>query len=171
MFSRPASLLALSLLSLGLLPGCRPAEPEPNPHAALIGTWEITGEAGTLNRNGQRYYFGDDGTLQITRPRPLGPMTTINAAYDFDTDSTIQIRSEFDAETLIPVFQGDTLLLRPLGTGDPMTLVRIPDAAPPPTPAPVSTPPALQDSIYSPPSDAPLDELPPARSQEQPPPS
>lgn len=161
MFPRSVSLVAFAFLSLVV--GCQPTEPEPDPHAALVGTWEIQGEAGTINRNGQRYYFGDDGTLQITRPRPLGPTTTINAAYDFDSDSTIQIRSEFDAETLVPVVNGDTLLLRPLGTGDTMTLVRIPDAAPPPTPAPVSTPPTLQDSVYSPPSDAPLDELPPAQ--------
>lgn len=152
-------------LCLLLLVGCQPDEPEADPRDALIGTWEITGEAGTLNRNGQRYYFGDDGTLQITRPRPLGPSTTINAVYDFDTDSTIQIRSEFDAETLLPAVSGDTLVLRPLGTGQPMLLVRVADAAPPATPAPLSTPPALQDSVYSPPSDAPLNELPPARPE------
>ena len=162
---RLAALLAV--LALSPLIGCQPTEAELDPGAALVGTWEIQGEAGTINRNGQRYHFGDDGTLQITRPRALGPTTTINAAYDFDTDSTIQIRSEFDAETLVPVLNGDTLILRPLGTGDPMMLVRIPDAAPPATPAPVSTPPALQDSVYSPPSDAPLDELPPARPQGQ----
>lgn len=157
--------LASSLLVLGLLAGCRPDEPAPDPQASLVGTWEITGEAGTLNRNGQRYHFAEDGSLQITRPRPLGPTTTINAAYDFVNDSTLQIRSEFDAERLLPVFRGDTLLLRPLGTGEPMLLVRIADAAPPATPAPLATPPSGTDSVYSPPPDAPLDELPPARSQ------
>lgn len=157
-------LVPVLLVFSGLAAGCRPAEPEADPRDALIGTWEITGEAGTLNRNGQRYHFADDGSLQITRPRPLGPTTTINAAYDFDSDSTIQIRSEFDAETVVPVVRGDTLLLRPLGTGEPMRLVRVHDAAPP-APASPSTPPALQDSVYEPPADAPPGELPPAQPQ------
>lgn len=124
-------LVPVLLFLAALAVGCRPAEPEADPRDALIGTWEVTGEAGTLNRNGQRYHFAEDGSLQITRPRPLGPTTTINAAYDFDSDSTVQIRSEFDAETVVPVVLGDTLLLRPLSTGEPMRLVRVPDAAPP----------------------------------------
>lgn len=147
-------------LAAALLTGCAKDEDVPtDPRAVLVGTWEITGEAGTLNRNGQRYVFAEDGSLQIARPRPLGPTSTINAAYDFIDDSTLQIRSEFDAENLVPTVRGDTLVLRPLGTGESMLLVRIPNAAPPP-PAPAPPP---VDSVYSPPSDAPLDELPPAQ--------
>ena len=123
--------LATVLVLAGLAAGCRPAAPAPDPQEALVGVWEITGEAGTLNRNGQRYHFADDGSLQITRPRPLGPTTTIHASYAFVTDSTLEIRSEFDAETVVPVVLGDTLLLRPLSTGQPKRLVRVPDAAPP----------------------------------------
>lgn len=143
-----ARLAAAVLVLSGLAAGCRPATPEPDPHDALVGTWEITGEAGTLNRNGQRYHFADDGSLQITRPRPLGPTTTIHASYAFVTDSTLEIRSEFDAETVAPVVRGDTLLLRPLGTGEPMRLVRIPETAS----VPASAPPALpSDSAAVPP--------------------
>lgn len=122
--------LATVLVLAGLAAGCRPAAPAPDPQEALVGVWEITGEAGTLNRNGQRYHFADDGSLQITRPRPLGPTTTIHASYAFVTDSTLEIRSEFDAETVAPVISGDTLYLRPLSTGEPMRLVRVPAAAP-----------------------------------------
>lgn len=134
----PRCLLVFAFVLTGLAAGCSPAEPEADPTAALLGTWEVTGEAGTLNRNGQRYHFAEDGSLQITRPRPLGPTTTLNATYAFVTDSTLEIRSEFDADTLLPVVRGDTLLLRPLRTGEPLLLRRVPDAAPPPTPAPPS---------------------------------
>lgn len=127
MTARLAPVLVLVLS--GLAAGCRPAAPEPDPRDALVGVWEITGEAGTLNRNGQRYHFADDGSLQITRPRPLGPTTTIHASYTFLSDSTLEIRSEFDAETVAPVVRGDTLLLRPLSTGEPMRLVRVPAPA------------------------------------------
>ena len=140
----PRCLLAFAFALAGLVAGCNPAEPEPppDPAAALLGVWEVTGEAGTLNRNGQRYRFADDGSLEITRPRPLGPTTTIAASYAFVTDSTLEIRSEFDADTLLPVVRGDTLLLRPLRTGEPMLLRRIAEKAPSPTPAPISTQPA-----------------------------
>jgi hypothetical protein len=160
--ARPSRVLALALAA-ALLPGCAEDEAPVDPSAALIGTWEITGEAGSLNRNGQLYVFAEDGSLQITRPRPLGPASTINAAYDFIDDSTLQIRSQFDAENLVPVVRGDSLLLRPLGTGEPLLLVRIADAPPVP-PAP---PPPPVDSVYSPPMDAPLDELPPAQEPVQ----
>ncbi len=143
-----------------LLAACAAEDPPAPDDAPLVGTWEVTGDAGSFNRNGQRYIFGGDGTLQISRPRSLGPASTINAAYDFVDDSTLQIRTEFDAETLRPTLRGDSLLLRPLGTGDPLLLVRISDATPAPTPAPVARP---VDSVYSPPMDAPLDELPPAQ--------
>ncbi|MEP0549009.1 MAG: hypothetical protein ABJF88_18895 [Rhodothermales bacterium] len=162
---RPLHALLSLALAAALMPGCAQDEPPVDPAAALVGTWEITGEAGTLNRNGQLYVFAENGSLQITRPRPLGPASTINAAYDFIDDSTLQIRSQFDAENLIPVVRGDTLLLRPLGTGEPMLLVRLVDAPPVP-PAPPPPPP---DSVYSPPLDAPLDELPPAQPPAQPP--
>jgi hypothetical protein len=154
--SSPRALVALAAALL--LAGCAEEAPPPDPAAALVGVWEVTGEAGPFfNRNGQLYIFGDDGSLRITRSRPLGPASTINAAYDFIDDSTLQIRSEFDSENLVPALHGDTLLLRPLGTGDALMLVRS-DAEPPPAPAP-----APPDSVYSPPPDAPLDELPPAR--------
>lgn len=156
------ALLPLALIAV-LLTGCAQEAPPTDPAAALIGTWEITGEAGSLNRNGQLYVFAEGGSLQITRPRPLGPASTINAAYDFIDDSTLQIRSQFDAENLVPVVRGDTLMLRPLGTGEAMLLVRILDAPPVP-PAP---PPPPVDSVYSPPMDAPLDELPPAQEPAQ----
>lgn len=156
--------LAFALAGL-LLPGCGPSEEPPaDPRAALVGTWEISGEAGSLNRNGHLYVFAEDGSLQITRPRPLGPASTINAAYDFVNDSTLQIRSEFDAENYIPILRGDSLLLRPIGTGEPMLFVRVLDPEPVP-PAPTPAPPT--DSVYSPPPDAPLDELPPARPPAQ----
>lgn len=137
MTARLATVLALA----GLAAGCRPAAPAPDPQEALVGVWEITGEAGTLNRNGQRYHFADDGSLQITRPRPLGPTTTIHASYAFVSDSTLEIRSEFDAETVAPVISGDTLYLRPLSTGEPMRLVRVPEAAP--ADSAVAPPPSL----------------------------
>jgi hypothetical protein len=155
--SRVSLLLAAVALAVA---GCAEEAPPPDPAAVLVGTWEVTGEAGTFNRNGQLYIFGDDGTLRITRPRPLGPASTINAAYDFVNDTTLQIRSEFDAENLVPVVRGDTLLLQPLGTGDPMLLVRTDDSPPPPAP-PLDPEPL--DSVYTPPPDAPLDELPPAQ--------
>jgi hypothetical protein len=155
----PRALLSFALVA-ALFAGCAPDAPPVDPTTALIGTWEVTGEAGSINRNGQLYVFADDGSLQITRPRPLGPASTINAAYDFIDDSTLQIRSQFDAENLVPVVRGDTLLLRPLGTGDPLLLVRLIDAPPVP---PAPPPPPLTDSVYSPPMDAPLDELPPAQ--------
>ena len=154
----PRALLSLALVAT-VMTGCTQEEPPVDPATALIGTWEITGEAGSLNRNGQLYVFAENGSLQITRPRPLGPASTINAAYDFVDDSTLQIRSQFDAENVVPVVRGDTLLLRPLGTGEALLLVRVPDAPPVP-PAP---PPPPADSVYSPPMDAPLDELPPAQ--------
>ena len=154
------ALLLLALVAPLLVAGCAQEAPPVDPTASLIGTWEITGEAGSLNRNGQLYVFAEGGSLQITRPRPLGPASTINAAYDFIDDSTLQIRSQFDAENLVPVVRGDTLLLRPLGTGEPMLLVRRVDAPPVP---PAPPPPPLTDSVYSPPMDAPLDELPPAQ--------
>lgn len=156
--------LAFVLLATVVLAACATEEPPPDPTASLIGTWEVTGEVGTFNRNGQRYIFGSDGALQITRPRALGPASTINAAYDFVNDSTLQIRTEFDAEQLMPTVRGDSLLLRPLGTGDPLLLVRVSDATPAATPAPVALP---VDSVYSPPLDAPLDELPPAQPPAQ----
>lgn len=138
----PVRSLVTTLLLGGLAVGCRPAEPEPtaDPRDALVGTWEITGEAGTLNRNGQRYRFADDGSLEITRPRPLGPTTTIHARYAFVSDSTLEIRSEFDADTLAPAIRGDTLLLRPLRTGEPMLLLRVPDTTPPTAPAAPTSP-------------------------------
>lgn len=157
----PRALAALVAVAL-VLTGCGEEEaPPPDPAAALVGTWEVTGEAGTFNRNGQLYIFSDDGSLRITRPRPLGPASTINAAYDFIDDSTLQIRSEFDAENLVPTVRGDSLLLQPLGTGDPLLLVRTDDSPPPPAP-PLNSEPV--DSVYTPPPDAPLDELPPARA-------
>ncbi len=152
--------LAVVIFATAVLAACATNEPPPNPAAALVGTWEITGEAGTFNRNGQRYIFGEDGVLQITRPRALGPASTINAAYDFVNDSTLQIRTEFDSEQLLPIVRGDSLLLRSLGTGDPLLLVRVSSETPAATPAPVALP---VDSVYSPPPDAPLDELPPAQ--------
>lgn len=160
MLLAPRALVALTLAALALA-GCAEEPPPPDPSAALVGTWEVTGEAGTFNRNGQLYVFGDDGTLLITRPRPLGPASTIHAAYDFVDDSTLQIRSEFDAENLVPVVRGDSLLLRPLGTGEPLLLVRTEEAPPPPAPLPTPDP---ADSVYDPPPDAPLDELPPAQA-------
>ena len=156
MLTVPRALVALSAALL--FAGCSEEAPSLDPAASLIGTWEVTGEDGAFfNRNGQLYIFGDDGSLRITRSRPLGPASTINAAYDFVDDSTLQIRSEFDSESLIPTIRGDSLLLRPLGTGEALVLVRS-DAEPPPAPAP----PPL-DSVYSPPLDAPLEELPPAQ--------
>jgi hypothetical protein len=162
MLPMPRSSRALIAVAIALaVAGCGGQEDAPaDPAAALIGTWEVTGETGTFNRNGQLYIFGDDGTLRITRPRPLGPASTINAAYDFIDDSTLQIRSEFDAENLLPTVRGDSLLLRPLGTGEPLLLVRTSEAAPPPAPLPTPTP---AESVYSPPPDAPLEELPPAQ--------
>lgn len=138
-----ARLLMTALVLSGFAIGCSPAEPEPvpeDPAAALVGTWEITGEAGTINRNGQRYRFAADGSLEITRPRPLGPTTTIAASYAFVSDSALEIRSEFDADTLAPFVRGDTLLLRPLRTGEPLLLLRVPD--PPPAPATTNAPPS-----------------------------
>ncbi len=159
--SLAAASVFAALAACALLAACaRDQAPPPDPAAMLVGTWEVTGEAGTFNRNGQRYSFGGDGVLQISRPRALGPTSTINAAYDFLDDSTLQIRTEFDAENLLPTMRGDSLLLRPLGTGDPLLLVRISDATPATTPAPLTRP---VDSVYSPPPDAPLDELPPAQ--------
>ncbi|MEM1043156.1 MAG: hypothetical protein AAGI91_11060 [Bacteroidota bacterium] len=157
---RPSRALALALFATAALAACATEDAPPDPAALLVGTWEVTGEAGTFNRNGQRYIFGGDGVLQITRPRALGPASTINAAYDFVDDSTLQIRTEFDAEQLRPTVRTDSLLLRPLGTGDPLLLVRVSDDTPAATPAPVALP---VDSVYSPPPDAPLDELPPAQ--------
>ncbi len=163
--SRSCRLLVPLALAALVLAGCGGEHDAPaDPAAALVGTWEVTGEAGTFNRNGQLYIFGEDGTLRITRSRPLGPASTINAAYDFVNDSTLQIRSEFDAENLIPIVRGDSLLLRPTeSTGEPMLLVRTAED-PPPALAP---PPEPVDSVYSPPPDAPLDELPAARTPAQ----
>ncbi len=156
-----SSCLAVALVAAAALAACAAEQPPPlDPAAALIGTWEVTGEAGSFNRNGQRYVFGERGVLQITRPLSLGPASTIDAAYDFVGDSTLLIRTEFGAEQFEPTVRGDSLLLRPLGTGDPRLLVRVSDETPTATPAPVALP---VDSVYSPPPDAPLDELPPAQ--------
>jgi hypothetical protein len=147
-------LLAVALL-LGLLAaGCRP-EPvggPTGPSIDLTGTWEVTDETDLpVNRSGQLYAFAADSTLQIYRPRSLGPASSILAVYDLHGDTLI-IRSEFDAELLLVDLQGDTLHLAPVGSGRRMTLIRTQDRSPsmPPT---SPTAPDTTAPVYDPPGD------------------
>ena len=128
---------------------------------ALVGTWEVTGETGQLNRNGLRYTFDADSTLRTTRPRPLGPASTTLATFDFSGD-TLVIRGPFDAELFLPDVGPDTLVLTPLGSGDPMTLVRVEEtaAAPPPRPSVPPPVPAAGDTVDFPPPTDPAEQPP-----------
>lgn len=144
--------------SAAVLTGC--ADDAAHSTVDLVGTWEVTGEAGTLNRNGTRYTFAEDSTLRIFRPRALGPSSTILAVYDFSGD-TLVIRSQFDAELLLPRVSGDTLVLTSLGSGDPMMLVRRDEEAAPSVPAPPAQPPTpvTGDTVDFPPPNAPQEGL------------
>lgn len=140
--------------------GCAPdVEEETAPTAPdITGTWEVVDEPDQpFSRAGQRYTFAPDSTLRIFRPRPLGPASTIFAVYDFRGD-TLAIRSEFDAELLLPAVHADTLLLEPVGGGRSLTLVRVADAAPV-SPPPPQDPPG-NGGVYTPPADVPPEDLP-----------
>ncbi len=152
--------LALLLLAALLVAACGNGETEEVPDSTtdIVGTWEVVDEPDLpFSRSGQRYTFSADSTLRIYRPRTLGPASTIMAVYDFHGD-TLAIRSEFDAEQLLPTLANDTLVLWPVGTGRVMTLVRVadgegPEMAPPPTPT-------GDGPVYSPPADVPPEDMP-----------
>jgi len=151
-----AAFLGLSLL-VAACGGERTAPVAPG--LDLTGAWEVTDETDLpVSRSGQLYTFNPDSTLQIYRPRSLGPASAILAVYDLHGDTLI-IRSEFDAELLIADLRGDTLHLAPVGSGRRMTLVRAPErtpSLPPPTaPAPDTT-----GVVYDPPADVPPEDLP-----------
>jgi len=151
------TMLAATLL---LLAGCAPAtEQEPEPTTPdILGTWEVVDEPDQpFSRAGQRYTFAADSTLRIFRPRPLGPASTIFAVYDFRGD-TLAIRSEFDAELLLPEISADTLILEPVGGGRSLILVRVADAGPV-APPPAQDPPG-EGGVYSPPADVPPEDQP-----------
>jgi len=144
-----------------LLAACAPDrgdDPNVTPSVDLTGTWEVVDEGDQpLSRAGQRYTFAADSTLRIFRPRSLGPASTIFAVYDFIGD-TLAIRSEFDAEYLLPELRNDTLVLHPVGAGRALTLVHIGEgetAPPPPQPAPPGA-----DGDYVPPGDLPPEQMP-----------
>lgn len=151
--------LPLALAAL-LLAGCgsdESAAPDSDGFD-LTGTWEIVDEPDQpLSRAGQRYTFAPDSTLRIFRPRTLGPASTIYAVYDFIGD-TLAIRSEFDAELLLPSLSNDTLVLAPVAGGRPIMLVRSEDqveTGPPPQPEAPGA-----DGVYSPPADVPPEDMP-----------
>jgi hypothetical protein len=153
--SSPVPRLLAATLLLGLFAaGCRP-EPVSGPAGPTIdltGTWEVTDETDLpVNRSGQLYTFAADSTLQIYRPRSLGPASSILAVYDLHGDTLI-IRSEFDAELLLVDLQGDTLHLAPVGSSRLMTLIRAEDRSPsvPPT---GPTAPDTTSPVYDPPGD------------------
>lgn len=152
-------LIFMATLAL-ILAACGPSENQENTlHHEIRGTWEVVDEIDQpVSRNGQRYTFEEDGTLRIFRPRPLGPTSTIFAVYDFIGD-TLSIRSDFDAGLHVSTIVNDTLILAPIGTGRPLILIRTDDR--PVGAAPLPAPPvATEGDVYTPPRDAPEDELP-----------
>ena len=152
--------LILALTTTLLLTACGSSDDqEISLQSEIYGTWEVVEEADQpVSRNGQRYTFEEDGTLRIFRPRPLGPTSTILAVYDFNGD-TLSIRSDCDAGLHVSTIVNDTLVLAPIGTGRPLILVRTDDR--PVGAAPLPPPPvATEDNVYTPPPDAPVDELP-----------
>lgn len=153
--SRPLLSSVAVLLVAGVLVSCRPDPPE-QPPIDLVGTWEVLDDPTLpLTRHGQRYTFTADSTVRIFRPRTLGPVSTLLATYDFAGDTLI-IRSEFDAEMLLPSLSGDTLTLDPLGGSRPIRLVRVDTPVPTATATP---PPGAYDPVYTPPSDVPPEDL------------
>lgn len=148
------------VLTLALmLAACGSSEnQETSLQSEIYGTWEVVDEVDQpVSRNGQRYTFEEDGTLRIFRPRPLGPTSTIFAVYDFHGD-TLSIRSDFDSGLHVSTIVNDTLILAPIGTGRPLILIRTDDR--PVEAAPPLPPRATEGDEYSPPMDAPEDELP-----------
>lgn len=124
------SAVLLLTLGLALLPACRSDAEGSGLSSRLPGAWEVAGEVGPVSRNGQRYVFGQDGLLQISRPLGLGPASSITATYEFADDTTLVIESAFGEERLGARFRADTLVLTPLGTGQTLRLVPSEPAAP-----------------------------------------
>jgi hypothetical protein len=163
---RSAPLLLLAALLLGC--PARDADTGERIHTEIVGTWEVVdepetplaGEAGPrpFTAEGHRYLFAADSTLQIYRPRTLGPASTIFAVYDFRGD-TLVIMSQFDSGYYLPHVSNDTLYLTPADAGRPMALVRVESAAPRVDPPPAEIP--GEGGDYTPPSDLPPEEMPP----------
>lgn len=162
-------LITCVMLAAGLFAvGCeRPPAEEPPGGTDLIGAWEVIDEPAppflddlprpSYSIQNHRYFFDADSTVRIYRPRPLGPASAIYGDFAFRGD-TLVIRSEFDAGYYIPRLAGDTLLLDPVNTGRPLTLIRIAETMPPPE-RPLAEPPGANGD-YTPPSDLPPEDMP-----------